>query len=566
MSQALYEPEREIEELRREIADLVSEINDLNRLRLIRLFHKYRRVRHWITETLLRMLTRRPLCYLFRSSMEDNTSVRPVMPRDDAGDYDVLFMSGADWQWRYQRPQHLAVQWAMHGHRVFFLSMDFSPAVNPAYRRPPQPYCVRPVQTRLWEIHLAAPWELRPRNRRMLTSDLQRLSHACQALARDWDIRHAISVVGFPFWTPLALSLREHFGWPVVYDCMDRWYGVHPQSHSVLGQETLLLRTADLIVVTAQLLAENAQIYNTNVHLIPNGADVEHFSQAFPGDDGLESGTSPIIGYIGNLAPWFDVELVHTIACRRPEWRFVLIGSGIADVRCLARLPNVRLVGEIAYSDLPRYLREFQVCIIPFKLLPVTAATDPVKLYEYWAAGKPVVATNLPELRSYQNVIYLARNASEFEQCIERAISEDTIAQRRRRRELAQTHSWENRFRALDQAVRQLWKPAAPKRDIPVSPSPYLASVEPSVIRVSTGFAHPQESLENLLLRGRALTPRCIALIDEQPLPTEFVSPTELRCRIPLASYRFPGCLMVSVMDQETGKQSNRRVLLVESV
>jgi len=477
MSQALYEPEREIEELRREIADLVSEINDLNRLRLIRLFHKYRRVRHGITETLLRMFTLRLLRCLFRSSMESNASVRPVMPWDNADDYDVLFMSGAGWQWRYQRPQHLAVQWAMHGHRVFFLSMDFSPAVNPVYRRPPQPYCARPIQPRLWEVHLAAPWDLRPRNRRMLTSDLQRLYHACQALARDWDIRHAISVVGFPFWTPLALSLREHFGWPVVYDCMDRWYGVHPQSHSVLGQEALLLRTADLIVATAQLLAENAQIYNTNVHLIPNGADVEHFSQAFSGDDGPESGTSPIIGYVGNLAPWFDVELVHTIACRRPEWRFVLIGSGIADVRCLARLPNVRLTGEVAYSDLPRYLREFQVCIIPFKLLPVTAATDPVKLYEYWAAGKPVVATNLPELRSYQNAIYLARDDSEFEQCIERALSEDTIAQRRRRQELAQTHSWENRFRALDQAIRQLWKPAVPKRDTPASPSPYLATI-----------------------------------------------------------------------------------------
>ncbi|MGC9025435.1 MAG: glycosyltransferase [Chloroflexia bacterium] len=563
MFQMTYEPDREVEELRREVADLVSEINDLNRLRLIRLFHKYRRVRHRITEALLRMFASKLPARLFRSWLERDDGTGPTTAPND---YDVILMSCADWQWRYQRPQHLAVQWAAHGHRVFFLSMDFSTAVNPAYGRSRKPYHARLVQPRIWEIHLAAPWGVCPRSRRMLASDLRELFRACRLLAQDWDIHRAISVVEFPFWTPLALELREHFGWPVVYDYIDRWYGVHPQSHSVLGQETFLLRNADLVVATARLLAAYAQIYNANVYLIPNAADVEHFSQAVSDDTPVGTGTSPMIGYIGNLAPWFDVELVYTLAQRRPEWKFILVGSGTADVQCLAHLPNVQIAGEVAYHDLPRYLKEFQVCIIPFKLLPVTAATDPVKLYEYWAAGKPVVATDLPELRSYQDAVYLAKDAPEFEQCIERALLEDTIDRRCQRQRLAQIHSWENRFQDLDKIIRRLWEPSAPKRAIAASDGPYLETIEPSAIRVSVGFAHPRETSGDLLLKGRALTPQCIALIDEQPVLTEFISATELRCRIPAVHYRSPGCLMVSVMDRDTGKQSNRRVLLVESV
>lgn len=559
----IYEPDQEIDELRREVADLASEINDLNRLRLIRLFHKYRRVRHRLTEALLRILARilRPL----RASTENGYSISPPVPTNGMSNYDVIFMSCANWKWRYQRPQHLAVQWAKHGHRVFFLSMDFSFSVNPAFRYPPKQYHACLVQPGIWEVHLAGSWDLRPRNKRMLTRELGELFPACLKLAQDWNIRCAAIIVEFPFWTPLALELREHFRWPVVYDYIDRWYGIHPQSHSVLALEDLLLKEADLIVTTAHLLQTYALTRNANVRLIPNAADVEHFSQPVSAEapDPL---TPPIIGYMGNLAPWLDVELVYTIAQNRPEWTFALIGSGTADTQRLARLKNVRLLGEIPYSDLPRHLRKFNVCLIPFKILPVTAVTDPVKLYEYLAAGKPVVATNLPELQPYGDIVYLARDAPEFEQYIELALAQDTAEQRAKRRDFARCHSWENRFYAFDQAIRDILVSKRQPNGLAKPDGPYLATVEPSTIQVVTDLTKPKKAFEELRLRGRSLTPDCVALVDENIIPTEFVSPTELRCRLPAAYYRSPGCLMVSVIDQGTWKQSNRRLLLVRSV
>ena len=130
----------------------------------------------------------------------------------------------------------------------------------------------------------------------------------------------------------------------------------------------------------------------------------------------------PTIGYYGAIAEWFDAPLVARLAAMRPEWRFELIGSTLGgNVRPLEGLANVRLLGECPYAELPGRIDGWDAFIIPFRRLPLTEATNPVKVYEMLATGRPVVAVGLPELVpiARKGLIRLAATAEPFAAAIE---------------------------------------------------------------------------------------------------------------------------------------------------
>src|SRR5204863_3704431 len=103
--------------------------------------------------------------------------------------------------------------------------------------------------------------------------------------------------------------------------------------------------------------------------------------------------------------------------------------------------------------ELPRYLKEFDVALIPFKLLDLIKCTNPVKLYEYMAAGKPVVAAPMPEVIEATDLVYIAEDARSFEERIAQALVEDSPPLRTRRQDWAQQHTWTARGRELAEAI-----------------------------------------------------------------------------------------------------------------
>src|SRR6185369_151204 len=146
---------------------------------------------------------------------------------------------------------------------------------------------------------------------------------------------------------------------------------------------------------------------------IRNGCEVEHFASVPPGRE-LQRDGRPVIGYFGAISEWFDIALVVALARARPGWRFVLVGSTFGcDTREARRLPNIEMKGEVPYAELPGWVHGFDVCIIPFVLNELTSCTNPVKVYEYLSAGKPVVATRLPELVAIADQVYLADGAAQ---------------------------------------------------------------------------------------------------------------------------------------------------------
>jgi 2-polyprenyl-3-methyl-5-hydroxy-6-metoxy-1,4-benzoquinol methylase/glycosyltransferase involved in cell wall biosynthesis len=375
-------------------------------------------------------------------------AARPVEQAAAVSTYNVICFPSIEWDFRFARPQQMASRFADAGHRVFYVSHEFRPGG--------EPYIVREKRKNVYEVSVRGPRQ--NIYKQMLTEESAgELLESLAALRRDFAIEGALSMVQLPFWWPVARKARADYGWPVVYDLMDDHTGFSTIRPHTLEVEEELIASADLVVATAAPLEKEAKRRKAKkVVLVRNGCDFDHFSKASGGQPPSKPGR-PVIGYFGAVADWFDSDLVVDLAQRRPDWDFVLVGSTFTgDVGRLSKLPNVSLPGEKPYAEIPRWLAGFDVAIIPFKRLPLTEATNPIKAYEMLAGGKPVVSVPLPEMVAMKEVVRLASDAAGFEREIEGALKEKSPAAVERRREFARENTWQKRFEAMAAAVREV--------------------------------------------------------------------------------------------------------------
>jgi hypothetical protein len=185
----------------------------------------------------------------------------------------------------------------------------------------------------------------------------------------------------------------------------------------------MVTRSAHLVLTTARPLQQRLSRLAWNVLLVPNGCEFARFEAAArPNGHWKLADPRPIIGFFGSLGhAWFDVQLMLAAAAMRPDWRFILVGPAYGDVAdALRSASNILVTGEKPYRELPILAADFDVAIIPWLVNDLTAATDPVKLWEYFAAGKPVVSTVLPELFPYQGLLEVSNDPSSFVDAVDR--------------------------------------------------------------------------------------------------------------------------------------------------
>ncbi len=277
--------------------------------------------------------------------------------------------------------------------------------------------------------------------------DVAHAHHTFWALVDDLRLRCPILFVQSPGWWPLLAWIRERTEFPLVYDCIDEHTGWNQDAAAgVRASEEELARAADLVLASAAPLAERLEGIAREVVLVPNGCDFDHFAAAAAPNGVLRPPfDGPIIGYFGAIsAGWFDSSLLVTVAESRPDWNFVLVGPVDAETRTLFDpSPNIVQLGAVTYAELPRYCADFDVAMIPFLVNELTRATDPVKLYEYFAAGKPVVTTPLPAVYAHQGPLAIADTPAAFERAIEAFLLEP--GDRNERRQIAKAASWEHR-------------------------------------------------------------------------------------------------------------------------
>lgn len=225
----------------------------------------------------------------------------------------------------------------------------------------------------------------------------------------------------------------------VVYYCGDDFGALAGVDHDrALLMEAELAARADLILAASPALA--ARFPARKTHLLPHGVDPGLFGAPAPRAADLPEG--PVAGFYGALAPWIDLELVAATARLLPHWRFMMIGPAQTDVSSLAALPNVTLAGPRPHDALPGYAQHWTAGLIPFLDTPQIRACNPLKLREYLAAGRPVVATAFPALAPYAAGVAVATGPVGFAAALE-AAREEPAGRDALRRALVAGESWE---------------------------------------------------------------------------------------------------------------------------
>ena len=212
----------------------------------------------------------------------------------------------------------------------------------------------------------------------------------------------------------------------------------------------LLLKKADFVVTNSDTFEQFAKKSNPRSYFIGQGCDINLYSDKdgkLKIPDDIKNIKKPIIGYIGALTTIrLDIDILIHIAEQRPDWSLVLIGpqqEGFKNSK-LDELKNVYFLGAKKPESLPSYLKGIDVTLNPQILNEITDLNYPLKLDEYLAMGKPVVATKTSFMEFYfKDYSYLPTTKEEYVTQIEKAINEDSPEKATKRIAFAREHSWE---------------------------------------------------------------------------------------------------------------------------
>lgn len=381
-------------------------------------------------------------------------SIAPVLQGYNSPDY--LVWGVVDWHFRHQRPQQLALAIAKKGRRIFYIS----PALVDDERAG---FDVEALDAsgQLFQVKLfakSAPSIYADAPSQHTVAQLRRSIGEVLAWA---GCKQIVSLVDHPFWYNTAAVLPNS---RMVYDCMDHHEGFGNNAESLMRLEKRLLSEAELTIATSAWLNDAIAPLAKHRALIRNAGEYEHFAKV-PGSIYRDPQGRRVIGYYGAIAEWFDIDLVEAVALQNPDCSVLLIGADTVNSKSkLAKLHNVTFTGEVPYSELPYYLHGFDVCLLPFKVIPLTLATNPVKAYEYLGAGKPIVTVALPEMVQFDGLVYVADSKEAFLKAICKVLSQPEPASLiQQRKAFAAEQTWQHRAEALIQQVESA------TRDVKVS-------------------------------------------------------------------------------------------------
>ncbi|HEX5703198.1 MAG TPA: glycosyltransferase [Pyrinomonadaceae bacterium] len=378
-----------------------------------------------------------------------NSEAMPAAPRASAAD-DVICLSLVDWDSGVQRPQQIMSQFARNGHRVFCVRLDRVLRGDSAPR-----FLISKLQENVYDVVVAAIRPVRLNQEVVSGPNGEAITKSLADLRRAYEIDNAVAYVASPAWTDVAKQLKKS-GVKIIYDCVDEWDGFPGFSNAISAAERRLAAECDLLIVSGERLHDKWRSLNCQPLLARNAVDPDFFRALHTPSNLLPRLAHPIVGYLGVLASWFDVDLMMELAQKRPGYQFVLVGSALdIDLRELRQLENVHVLGHQPYATMPQFLYHFDVCLIPFRLNKTTAAVDPIKVYEYLSCGKPVVSVALPELQPLKDLVYIATSAERFLEHLDIAIAEKDEKLVERRRAFAQQNTWSHRYETIMNGFRQ---------------------------------------------------------------------------------------------------------------
>lgn len=340
--------------------------------------------------------------------------------------YDMIVFCHLRWDFVYQRPQHLISRISKE-RKVLYVEepVHFEPNEKNAFN--------------LIEVNKKLTI-LQPRVEKI--EDIGTLLHNY--------LGNNIIAFGWFYSASFVPILNQFLFEKIIYDCMDElslFRGANPQ---IVAQEKYLLSKADIVFTGGKSLYEAKKIQHKNVFCFPSSVDRHHFEKALNGilkAPDLPIG-KPIIGYYGVIDERIDFNLIEKAASQLPLAAFVLIGP-IAKLNLdeLPKAHNIYYLGMRPYSELPNYLKGFDIAMMPFAINDATKFISPTKTLEYMAARKPVISTPVYDVvRDYNHCLSIVNNADSFVDAVKNILSSDYKVKANRNKifgEILNNTSWD---------------------------------------------------------------------------------------------------------------------------
>lgn len=383
---------------------------------------------------------------------------------------DIVCLSSIDWQFIWQGHQEIMSALAANGNRVLFVE-------NTGLRRPSVKDFPR-LRKRLTNWWRGTKGFRQERTNLFVYSPVilpfpySRLARMVNRMLMGRSLSRWMRAAGFGrpiVWTFLPTPLvqdvmRDLNPFVSVYYCIDDLASSSAAAWRIAEPERQLFRDADLVFVTSDKLRQRALEQRPDVHLFPFAVSFAKFDKVreTPGGvpDDLAALPRPIAGYVGGIHQWIDFPLLRKTAEAMPDVTFALVGPVHADASAIEGVPNIHLLGQRPHDDVPKYIKGFDVGLVPYCLNEYTANVYPTKLNEYLAMGVPVVATDLPEIRRFNDdhgtTVAIASGADAFAAAIRAALGGSTDEVRAERVAVARKNSWSDRIAEMSALIEQV--------------------------------------------------------------------------------------------------------------
>ncbi len=235
-----------------------------------------------------------------------------------------------------------------------------------------------------------------------------------------------------------------------------------PGRRRLREREAMLMRQVDAVIVVSQKLYQSKCPFNAHTYLVPNGVNYEAYSAALIASylpEVLQVIKKPRLGYIGLIGDKLDFNMLKRLALEQPDWSLIFLGEArvnrqLETWQALQALPNVHYLGPVEAALVPDYVKGFDVGLMPYHQNQHAENISPLKLYDYLAAGLPVVSVDIPAAREFNAYVHLANNPGEFIRSVWDALEDNSPERCQARRDAAAQHTWEARVEQLSVLIR----------------------------------------------------------------------------------------------------------------
>lgn len=428
----------EIETLKFKLEQTVSHNNtDLDK-RLLELMRIYRIDKIFITASKIKNFIRQ--CKKKYNNLSEKKRIFSLLYKETFKRKVIIVFQSIPWNFRKQRVHHLMERFAELGNIVIIVNFNSNSQEQ-----------IKIISKRIYEINIEILSNIKIYNGPL---DSETIKIAKLEIEKILSLTRASSFIyynNFPGWFKLIDELNYTNPGIIIYDYVDDNTQFPNTPEYIAEYEEMSIVEATIVLATSKYLLKKAIKLNKRSFLVRNAANLNDFNRNLYK---ISQSRRETFGYIGAINDWFDMNLINKLIFNKPEWEFHLIGRKEIDFGLIENAKNVKFYGEVNYKDLQKYYKVFNIAIIPFINNSLTESTNPVKMYEYLAAGKKVLS-----FRNEETYEALGESGTyiDYNDFIKKA--EDLFEKEKINYPInIENETWEKRVEEIDKIINELRK------------------------------------------------------------------------------------------------------------